>query len=79
METSQSWVAQVTARIRAAIAEAGLTEEYVGEQAGLVNSRMSRAFNYPDRYPFDLGHVENFAKVLGKSPADFVPQSEGVA
>lgn len=75
MKTRQTWVATVTARVRQAIKDTGLTEEFVGEQAGIPNSTLSRGFNHYDRYPFNLSQLEAIAGVIGMSPSDFLPES----
>ncbi|MFJ1461776.1 helix-turn-helix domain-containing protein [Nocardia sp. N2S4-5] len=74
METRQTWSEQVTIRVRQAIKDAGLTEEYVGDQIGRPNATFSRLMNVRhSKYTLTIDDLEQIADLLGVSPAEFVP------
>lgn len=71
METSQTWSQKVTERVRSAIKDAGKTELYVGNEAGIPNATFSRRMN--GHYPLTITDLEAIADVLGVHPGVFVP------
>lgn len=74
MKTTQPWVDQVTAGVRRAIKESGLTEEHVGREAGIPNATLSRCLN--GHYPLNLLQLERMAAVIGCTPLRFLELSD---
>lgn len=77
METRQTWSQQITERVRLAIKDSGMTEEYVGQQAGIPNATLSRRLN--GHYPLTIADLENIAAVIGIDPNGFMPAASKAA
>jgi len=67
----------VGARVRAAMAEAGLTQQKVAEELGMLQSQLSRRL--AGLLAFDVVELEKAARLCGVPASSFLPASERAA